>query len=219
MQFTRVIFTLIAVLGIASFAPPASAAGGPGPETMTLVNAVTGNIPWADFPKRPRMSVQLLLAVDVELQKDARVEAAYVQLAATQDNRAWFPAIEALERAKASACLTTGLWHPHPDVKIRSAQALGRLRDLRSGQCLIQVARSFAVYESGSENATLHGLFQHALADALNRIAGTAVKLKKGQDPKGLQAGLQTWIEALAQRQAECFPPPREERDRGPFGN
>jgi hypothetical protein len=167
---------------------------------MERIGAVVQGIPWADFPKRPHMSVKLMLAVHGELQKAPRLKDAYARLAANRDNRDWFPALDELEEAKAVACLATALWHPHIDVKIRSARALGRLRDTRSGEYLLQMARSFAVLVGGSEDATLHGIFQHALANALNRIAGTAVRLKEGQDAEGLLAGLPVWNEALAQR-------------------
>lgn len=155
------------------------------------------------YPERPPLSPQVRAGVEKELAGSAERKASYGKLGAARRNVEWFEGIEELTKHGAVWCLATGLCHPHVDAQIYSARALGKLKDLRAAPFLLTVAEANNLLVSGSENATLHGILQHALADALNATLGTDVRLDPGQDPRGLTAGLPVWRKALEQRQAK----------------
>src|SRR5262249_24884864 len=72
---------------------------------------------------------------------------------------------------------------------IQTAVTLGLLGDPRAVPVLVGAARDAAFFMGGSENATIHGIYQHTLSQALARLTGLEGGLKdRGQDPEGLRA-------------------------------
>jgi hypothetical protein len=72
------------------------------------------------------------------------------------------------------------------DLGIQTANALGRLGDPRAVPVLAGAARRAAHHVSGSEEATIHSIFQRAIARALARLTGLELGMQPGQDPEGL---------------------------------
>ncbi len=131
----------------------------------------------------------------------------YKNLGSGKTNADFSRAVQELIRVKAVWCISTGLCHRNKDVQIRCARALGDLKGIRPARFLLTVAHANAVYVEGSESASLHGILQHALTKALNRILGTSVHLKEGQDPEGLEAGIKVWSAALANKEKTDYAP------------
>ncbi len=163
-----------------------------------LIRAVLTR-PWSGkaYPERPALTHEVKQGVAEELAANAKTKASYEKLDPNKQNVMWFAGVQELAEAKAVWCLTSGLCHASDDVQVRCARALGELRDRRPVSFMLVVAETFAVWEEGSENATTHGVFQHALSDALNGILGTSVKLKDGQDPAGLKEAVKVWGAAV----------------------
>ncbi|MBM4039992.1 MAG: hypothetical protein FJ290_15925, partial [Planctomycetes bacterium] len=154
-----------------------------------------------DFREQVVAEVRRLAAVPYSIP----IDQVYPRLDCRKRNTDWFSGIEGLRSMNASWCLATGLAHPHVDVRIKSAQALGQRGDPAVIGPLLEAARRNAELVGGSENATLHGIYQHALADALNHLTGSQVKLREGQDPEGLRKGIEAWEKWLSDNTA---PPP-----------
>jgi hypothetical protein len=114
------------------------------------------------------------------------------------------PDIDVLKRARATWTLAALAWRPRigaethellrqEDVGIRALRALAELDDLRVVPLLIDAANRVADYVRGSEEATIHGIFQHTIADCLNRLTDSAVALEHPQDPEALRRGIAVW--------------------------
>lgn len=171
------------------------------PAIESMVHAVvTRPGPGKDEPTRPPVSDRVKAGIAEELWNHPTLQASYQSLAANLGNHEWFRSVEELEEAGAVWCLASGLCHPSDDVQIKCAEALTRLANPAPARWVLEVADAFAVPKPGSENATLHALFQHALADALNTLTGAKVKLRDGQDPEGLRAAIPKWKRALRER-------------------
>lgn len=149
--------------------------------------------PGRDFPERPPLGDDVERGIFQELTENRKLRESFYKLNANLSNNVWFEGIQELTAVNAVWCLAAGLCHSHDDVQILCARALGSLQDRRPVPLLLRTVKAFAVHEEGSENATLRGVFQHALAEALNQILGTTVKLKDGQDPEGLKQGVEIW--------------------------
>lgn len=123
------------------------------------------------------------------------IDKAYPRLGIGNRNVHCFAAIDNLANQRAIWCLATGLAHPSVDVRIRCAKALGSPHHMNHFPVvpLLEAARRNAFLLGGGENATIHAIYQHALADALNAHTWRNVKLKPGQDPEGLKAGIAAW--------------------------
>ncbi len=169
----------------------------PGLVERRIRDATTRRWPGEDYPKRPGLSEDVKRGIEQELMSDPRIGEFYFYLGAKKSRSIWHVGIEGLTETKAVWCLVSGLCHPHDDVQIGCAQALGELRDKRVVPFMLIVADAFAVFGKGSESATLHSIFQHALTDSLNNILGTSVALRDGQGPEGLKKGIAIWKKAL----------------------
>lgn len=136
----------------------------------------------------PPPSVEVVEGAATEL-RDPNVRRAFEKLDTD--------AIEELRKAGAKWTLAAALGNGDVDVRIRAAQALKRLRDPAPAAYMTEIARANAHFVSGSEEATLHGIFMHAIADALGECTGTKIVIKDGQDPKGLEAAANIWQRKL----------------------
>jgi hypothetical protein len=156
-----------------------------------------------DVPGCPVLPDSVKAGVAAETAKAPELRGALVKLDPALEQQpngheSWFQAVEELATARAVFGLSVALCHPHDDVKLASVKALAKIGDRRPVPFLLLVADSFAVMESGSENATIHGVLQHELAQALNVLTGAQVKLARGQDPTGLRNGIRIWQKALS---------------------
>ena len=178
--------------------PPGAATDVPGvaPEIDALLVSALRRDPRStgqDYPGCPPLSMELRQGVAREVERSQAVRMALLELDPAHDNNTTFDAVATLRSERAAFSLAAGVCHDSDDVKIKSARALAELADPGPLAFLLEVADRFAVFESGSENATLHGVLQHALAAALNGMTAEHVKLGDGQDPTGLRAGIDVW--------------------------
>ena len=135
-------------------------------------------------------------ALSEEIASQGAISAAWERLNPAHRNTAWFAAVEELKQERAVWSLAALLDHPSEDVGIVSARALTELGDRRAVGPLLAKARRLAVYKGESETTTIHAIFQHVVANALNRVTGAGVRLHDGQDPSGLLAGIEIWSAA-----------------------
>jgi hypothetical protein len=181
----------------------ARACGGPTPETLKLMKDVIGSSP-ADPEASERFYMKGLF-VENDLLKNPQTKELLAKLSAAAPRAEQLAAAAELERRKAYGCLLMGLGSPAVDLRIRCARALANAVDPSRNpipvRMLITTATSAAVFQSGSENAALHALYQHALAESLNKLTQSNVRLKPGQDPEGLKAGVAIWQDALTRIQ------------------
>lgn len=136
----------------------------------------------------PPPSVEVVEGAATEL-RDPNVRGAFEKLDTG--------AIEELRKAGAKWTLAAALGNGDVDVRINAARALGRLRDPAPAAYMTEIARANAHFVSGSEEATLHGIFMHAIADALGECTGTRMTIKDGQDPPGLADATNVWKKKL----------------------
>ncbi len=148
--------------------------------------------PMATSTTLPTFPTRLQEAAAFEIAKSEAVRGAIRDLNPTNRNVVWFAAVDHLEQQRSVWCLQACLCHPHEDVQIRALRALGRLKDARAVSFLLIYAEYEAVFESGSENATMHGIIHREIAAALSAITGIEVTIG-GQDPNGIRAGIRKW--------------------------
>jgi hypothetical protein len=154
--------------------------------------ATTRPWPGTNYPELPGLPDYIVQHAAREMESTPMVKDAYAKLdAANQSNGSWFQGVAELEKQKAVWSLLTCLCHPHDDVQIHVLRSLARLKDERALPFLLEYARAMAVHESGSENATLHGIIHKETAKALSAITGLTFEMKGGQDPDGLKAAVE----------------------------
>ena len=178
-------------------APLATAVSDP----KELIKAATTR-PWPgeSYPALPSLSSETQSLVIDEIRSSQAVRSAYAQLdAASRSNVDWFEGVAALEKQKALWSLLSCLIHPSEDVQINALRSLERMGDKRAVHFLLIYAEYMAVDESGSENATIHGIIHKSIAQTLSALTGMKVTLK-GQDPEGLKRGIKIWRKWLAER-------------------
>jgi hypothetical protein len=166
------------------------------PELEAMLTAALRRDPRStgtDYPGCPPLAVEVKRGVAREVAKSAAVREALELLDPEHVNVVMFDAVAALEREHAVFTLAAAVCHDSDDVKIKSARALAALADPTPLPFLLEVADRFAVFEDGSENATIHGVLQHDLAAALNAMTAEHVTLGEGQDPDALRAGIVVW--------------------------
>ncbi len=155
-----------------------------------------------DFRDRVLAEIRRLAAVNYT----TPITDTYPRLDYRRSNVTCFAAIDDLRSKRAVWCLATGLAHPNVDVRIRCAKALGEIGHPAAVRPLLAAARRNADLVPGSENATLHGIYQHSLADALNRLTRCKAPLRDGQDPQGLRKGIAAWERWLRENTAPPKP-------------
>lgn len=159
-----------------------------------LIKAATTR-PWPGeaYPTLPALSTEMQGRVGNEIAASGEIRRAYEKLdAAGRRNVDWFAGVAGLEKEKAVWCLLSCLCHPHEDVQIHALRSLERLGDKRAVPFLLLYADYMAVWESGSENATIHGIIHQSTAKTLSTLTGITVELN-GQDPEGLKRGIRKW--------------------------
>jgi hypothetical protein len=157
-----------------------------------LIDAVTTR-PWPgqNFPALPNLPTYVRSNLFGDLgQKETRE--AFQKLDAKRRNIEWFEGIEVLIEHKAVWALQACLAHPSEDVQIKALRGLGMLKDKSSVPFLLIYAEYMTEFESGSENATIHGIVQETIAQTLFSITKIKVEIK-GQDPEGLKKGIKLW--------------------------
>jgi hypothetical protein len=176
--------------------------GPAGREVDRLIAAATTR-PWPgeSYPALPSLSTEMRGRIESEIAGSDRVRAAYEKLdAANRDNAEWFEGVNELAAEKAVWSLASCLVHPHEDVQILALRALERLRDPRVVPFLLIYADYMAVWEGGSESATIHGIIHSSIGSALSALTGVPVEIK-GQDPEGLRRAIARWRRWLASQE------------------
>ena len=167
-----------------------------------LLKAATSR-PWPGegYPVLPSLSTEMRGLVCNEIANSGSIRAAYEKLdAANRRNVEWFDGVAELEKQNAVWCLLSCLCHPHEDVQIHALRSLERLRDKRAVPFLLLYADYMAVFEAGSENATIHGIIHESTARTLSGLTGIRVLLQ-GQDPDGLKIGIKKWRKWLVEQE------------------
>ncbi len=171
---------------------------------LDLIKAATTR-PWPgeNYPVLPVLSTEMRGMVSNEIAGSAAIREAYEKLdAIRRRNVEWFEGIKELQQHKAVWSLQSCLCHPHDDVQIHALRSLQKLGDKRAVPFLLLYGEHMAVWESGSENATLHGIIHESTAATLSAITGVKVVLD-GQDPDGLKRGLRKWRRWLVEQDKE----------------
>jgi hypothetical protein len=163
-----------------------------------LIKAATTNPgPGANYPALPAPSSEILESVALEITRSEAVRRAYEKLDAKRRNVEWFDGVAELEKQKAVWSLLSCLCHPSDDVQIHALRSLKRLQDKKAVSFLLIYAEHMAVYEAGSENATIHGIIHESIAETLSSLTGISITIQ-GQNPAGLLNGVRQWREWLA---------------------
>ena len=192
---------ILIIIGLSSFAAIgfAQTNGRFGNEPRNdLVEAVTTR-PWPgeNYPALPSLPSRIQENILVEIATPA-IRSAYEKLDAKRDNGDWFKGIEELEKQKAVWSLLSCVCHPDDGVQIHALRSLERLNDKRAVPFLLTYAEYMAVPESGSENATLHGIIQRSIAKTLSALTGVKVTIAS-QNPEMLKKGIKSWHKWLAE--------------------
>ena len=168
-----------------------------------LIKAATTR-PWQgeNYPALPSLSSEMLERVAGEITGSETVRRAYEKLDAKRRNVEWFDGVAELEKHKAVWSLLSCVCHPSDDVQIHALRSLKRLQDQRAIPFLLIYAEYMAVYESGSENATLHGIIHESIAETLSSLTGIGITIR-GQNPGELKNGVRGWRRWLANQDIE----------------
>jgi len=163
-----------------------------------LIKAATTR-PWPgeNYPALPSLSSEMLERVAGEITGSETVRRAYEKLDARRRNVEWFDGVAELEKQKAVWSLLSCVCHPSDDVQIHALCSLKRLQDQRAIPFLLIYAEYMAVHESGSENATLHGIIHESIAETLSSLTGIGITIR-GQNPDELKNGVRGWRRWLA---------------------
>jgi hypothetical protein len=163
-----------------------------------LIKAATTNPGTvANYPALPALSSEILESVALEITSSEAVRRAYEKLDAKRRNVEWIDGVAELEKQKAVWSLLSCLCHPSESVQIRALRSLKRLQDKSAVPFLLIYAEYMAVHESGSENATIHGIIHESIAETLSSLTGISITIH-GQDPDGLKNGVRQWRRWLA---------------------
>jgi hypothetical protein len=163
-----------------------------------LIKAATTR-PWpgANYPALPALTSEMLGRITSEITGSEAIRRAYEKLDAKRRNVEWFDGVAELEKQKAVWSLLSCLCHSGEDVQIRALRSLKRLQDKRAVPFLLIYAENMAVYEAGSENATIHGIIHESIAETLSSLTGIDITIR-GQNPDGLKNGVRQWRRWLA---------------------
>jgi hypothetical protein len=163
-----------------------------------LIKAATTR-PWpgANYPALPLLSSETFEKIASEITGSEAVRRAYEKLDANRSNVEWFDGVAELEKQKAVWSLLSCLCHPSDDAQIHALRSLKRLQDKRAVSFLLIYAEYMAVYEAGSENATVHGIIHESIAETLSSLTGIGITIR-GQNPDGLKNGVRQWRRWLA---------------------
>jgi hypothetical protein len=166
----------------------------------SLIKAATTR-PWPgeNYPVLPALSTEMRGLIAKEIAGAPAVRKAYEKLDANRRNVEWFEGVKELEQHKAVWSLQSCLCHPHDDVQIHALRSLQKLGDKRAVPFLLLYGEHMAVWESGSENATIHGIIHESTAATLSALTGVRLVLE-GQDPVGLKKGLRKWRRWLVEQ-------------------
>jgi hypothetical protein len=157
--------------------------------------------PWKgeNYPLLPSLSTNIISEMYGELGKSS-IRQAYQKLDAKRRNVEWFEGIEELEKQKAIWSLLSCLIHPSEDVQILALRSLEHLNNTRAVPFILVYAQYMAVFEGGSENATIHGIIHETIAKTLSTLTGIKVEIKS-QDPRLLNHGIMLWYKWLAENE------------------
>jgi hypothetical protein len=148
--------------------------------------------PAENHPILPALSTEMRGLVCNEIAQSRAVRRAFEKLDVTRRNVEWFEGVQELEQQRAVWCLQACLCHPSDDVQIHALRSLERVRDTRAVPFVVLYAEYMAVYEEGSENATIHGNIHASVARTLSTLTGEELVVK-GQDPRKLKEGIRRW--------------------------
>jgi hypothetical protein len=151
----------------------------------------------APQPDSPALSSEMRERIVSEITESKAIRRAYEKLDANRRNTEWYDGLAELEKQKALWSLLSCLRHPHDSVQLHALRSLKRLQDKRAVPFLLSYAECRAVYVSGSENATVHGIIQETIAETLSSLTGISITIR-GQDPEGLMSGIGQWRRSLA---------------------
>jgi hypothetical protein len=169
-----------------------------GQDPKDLIKAATTR-PWpgANYPALPALSSEMIERIVREITGSEAIRRAYEKLDVNRRNVEWFDGVSELEKQKAVSSLLSCLCHSSDDVQIHALRGLKRLQDKRAVPFLLIYAEYMAVFESGSENATIHGIIHESIAEPLSSLTGISITIR-GQDPDGLKNGVRRWHRWLA---------------------
>jgi hypothetical protein len=156
--------------------------------------------PWSgeSYPALPSLSTEMQSLVIGEMISSPAVKNAYIKLDAKKRNVEWFQGVSELVKLKAVWSLQSCLIHPSEDVQLQALKSLAQVGDKRAVPFLLTYAEHMAVFEGGSENATIHGIIHESIANTLSTLTGIKITLH-GQDPEGLKQGITKWRKWLCE--------------------
>ena len=155
------------------------------PDVAALIAKQTAP-PYYEFPAMPPAPVEVVERAALEM-RNPKVRDAFSNLE-----------IRKLREAGAIWTIAAALGNRDISVRMDAVRFLQEMcLDPALPSYMVEVARASSVFVPGSEAATLQGLFMHAITDAINACLGTAIAIKSGQDPKGLEAAADMWQRKL----------------------
>lgn len=180
---------VLLLLGASIASSAAHAQGAPScalsPQVTALLRSLEVDARYGGASSPLRMPAALACEVAREAASPA-VAAALAGLDARRTSTEWRASLAALRRERAAFSLAAALWHADVDGRIDAARAVAALAERRTGLYVAAYARSILHFVSGSEEATLHGMLQHAVAEALAATSGARASLQQPQDIPGL---------------------------------
>jgi hypothetical protein len=155
--------------------------------------ATTRPWPGENYPVLPTLPTVIRDGIVHEINSSRSVRKYYEKLDATnRTNVEWFDGVAGLQKERAIWSLLSGLCHPSDDVQLHALKSLAIVKDKRVVPFLLIYAEYMAVYEDGSENATIHGILHQSIAKTLSEITGVAISIND-QDPEKLKEAIRLW--------------------------
>jgi hypothetical protein len=158
-----------------------------------------------NHPVLPSLPTDLRFKIMNQLATSQPIREAYAKLDAGQRNVSWFEGIAELEKQKAVWPLLSVLCHHSEDAQVYALRSLRQVGDKKAVPFLLIYADYMAVWEEGSENATVHGVVHTEIAKTLSSLTGIQVDIK-GQDVEGLKKGIHLWKKWQVQEEEKKGP-------------
>jgi len=124
---------------------------------------------------------------------NSQVRVLFMQLDSSHTGARRLQPIHELRKAGALYHLLALQQHPSYDVKITAIDEIREMKDMRATPLLLNAATQNAFDVQGSEEATLHKIYQQKIIEILDALTQSQTPYMKGNETEALKKGVMVW--------------------------